>query len=104
MKITVTGTDRVSRKLQSLADELVRTQESLLKQEARALCVALGAVTLLNVLIRSGTAVNVASLFYLTPISTAVIAWAIFGEKLTLTAAAGMLLAVSGVYLVARAK
>jgi drug/metabolite transporter (DMT)-like permease len=28
----------------------------------------------------------------------------IFGEKLTLTAAFGMLLAVSGVYLVARAK
>ncbi|MBL8420346.1 MAG: EamA family transporter, partial [Dechloromonas sp.] len=51
-----------------------------------------------------GSAVNVASLFYLTPISTAVIAWAVFGEKLTLTATAGMLLAVSGVYLVARTK
>jgi drug/metabolite transporter (DMT)-like permease len=33
-----------------------------------------------------------------------VIAWAIFGEKLTSTAAIGMLLAVSGVYLVARTK
>jgi drug/metabolite transporter (DMT)-like permease len=30
------------------------------------------------------------------------IAWAVFGEKLTLTAGFGMLLAVSGVYLVAR--
>ena len=68
------------------------------------LVLSLGAISLLNLLIRSGSAVNVASLFYLTPISTAVIAWVIFGEKLTLTAAIGMLLAVSGVYLVARAK
>ena len=68
------------------------------------LVLSLGAISLLNLLIRSGSAVNVASLFYLTPISTAVIAWVIFGEKLTLTAAVGMLLAVSGVYLVARAK
>jgi drug/metabolite transporter (DMT)-like permease len=68
------------------------------------LVLSLGAISLLNLLIRAGSAVNVASLFYLTPISTAVIAWAIFGEKLTSTAAIGMLLAVSGVYLVARTK
>ena len=68
------------------------------------LVLSLGAISLLNLLIRSGSAVNVASLFYLTPLSTALIAWAVFGEKLTLTAAAGMLLAVSGVYLVARGK
>ncbi len=68
------------------------------------LVLSLGALSLLNLLIRGGSAVNVASLFYLTPISTAVIAWAVFGEKLTLTATAGMLLAVSGVYLVARAR
>ena len=68
------------------------------------LVLSIGAISLLNLLIRSGSAVNVASLFYLTPLSTALIAWAVFGEKLTLTAAAGMLLAVSGVYLVARAK
>ena len=66
------------------------------------LVLSIGAISLLNLLIRSGSAVNVASLFYLTPLSTALIAWFIFGEKLTLTAAAGMLLAVSGVYLVAR--
>ncbi len=68
------------------------------------LVLSIGAISLLNLLIRSGSAVNVASLFYLTPLSTALIAWVIFGEKLTLTAAFGMLLAVSGVYLVARAK
>jgi drug/metabolite transporter (DMT)-like permease len=68
------------------------------------LVLSLGAISLLNLLIRAGSAVNVASLFYLTPLSTAVIAWVIFGEKLTSTAAIGMLLAVSGVYLVARTK
>ena len=66
------------------------------------LVLSLGAISLLNLLIRSGSAVNVASLFYLTPLSTALIAWVIFGEKLTLTATVGMALAVSGVYLVAR--
>jgi drug/metabolite transporter (DMT)-like permease len=66
------------------------------------LVLSLGAISLLNLLIRGGSAVNVASLFYLTPLSTALIAWLVFGEKLTLTAAVGMLLAVSGVYLVAR--
>ena len=68
------------------------------------LVLSIGAISLLNLLIRSGSAVNVASLFYLTPLSTALIAWVFFAEKLTLTAALGMLIAVSGVYLVARAK
>ena len=62
------------------------------------------AITLLNLLIRSGSAVNVATLFYLTPPTTALIAFFIFGENLSLTAALGMVVAVSGVYVVARAK
>ncbi|NJD26255.1 MAG: DMT family transporter [Betaproteobacteria bacterium] len=66
------------------------------------LVLSLGAISLLNLLIRSGSAVNVASLFYLTPPTTALVAWAVFGEKLTSTAAIGMALAVAGVYLVAR--
>lgn len=68
------------------------------------LVLSIGAIGLLNLLIRSGSAVNVASLFYLTPPTTALIAWALFDETLSLTALAGMVLAVSGVYLVARAK
>lgn len=68
------------------------------------LVLSIGAISLLNVLIRSGSAVNVASLFYLTPLSTALIAFAVFGEKLTLTAGFGMLLAIAGVYLVVRAR
>ena len=63
------------------------------------LVLSLGAVSLLNVLMRSGSAVNVASLFYLTPPVTALIAWAMFGETLTGLALAGMGLAVLGVWL-----
>ena len=60
------------------------------------LVLSLGAVSLLNVLIRRGSAVNVASLFYLTPPTTAVIAWALFGETLTGLALVGMCLSVWG--------
>jgi drug/metabolite transporter (DMT)-like permease len=62
------------------------------------LVLSLGAVSLLNVLIRRGSAVNVASLFYLTPPTTALIAWALFDETLTGLALVGMGLAVFGVW------
>ena len=63
------------------------------------LVLSFGAISLLNVLIRSGSAVNVARLFYLTPPSTAIIAWVLFGETLSGLALAGMVLAVGGVYM-----
>jgi drug/metabolite transporter (DMT)-like permease len=63
------------------------------------LVLSVGAISLLNLLIRSGSAVNVASLFYLTPPTTALIAWAMFGEQLSSVAIAGMAIAVSGVWL-----
>jgi drug/metabolite transporter (DMT)-like permease len=63
------------------------------------LVLSLGAISLLNLLIRSGSAVNVASLFYLTPPTTTVIAWLLFDETLSSAALAGMVLAVGGVWL-----
>ena len=66
------------------------------------LVLSLGAVSLLNVLIRSGNAVNVASLFYLTPPCTALMAWALFDETLGAVALVGMALAVSGVAMARR--
>jgi drug/metabolite transporter (DMT)-like permease len=63
------------------------------------LVLSVGAVSLLNMLIRSGSAVNVASLFYLTPPVTALIAWAMFSETLTGLALVGMGLTVFGVWL-----
>lgn len=63
------------------------------------LVLSLGAVSLLNMLIRRGTAVNLASLFYLVPPGTALIAWFLFDEKLAGMALVGMAIAVGGVYL-----
>ncbi len=63
------------------------------------LVLSLGAISLLNMLIRRGSAVNLASLFYLVPPSTALIAWFLFDERLAGMALAGMALAVWGVYL-----
>lgn len=64
-----------------------------------ALVLSIGAISLLNHLIRSGTAVNVASLFYTVPAVTALMAWAIFRETLTGLSLAGMAVAVLGVWL-----
>ena len=66
------------------------------------LVLSIGAISLLNLLIRSGSAVNVASLFYLTPPTTALIAWAVFGETLSPLALGGMAVAVTGVWLARR--
>ena len=63
------------------------------------LVLSLGAVSLLNWLIRHGSAVNIASLFYLVPPTTALMAWALFDERLAGMALLGMALAVWGVYL-----
>ena len=68
------------------------------------LVLSLGAVTLLNVMIRNGSAVNVASLFYLTPAMTALIAWAVFGETLSALALIGMAIAATGVWLARQAR
>jgi drug/metabolite transporter (DMT)-like permease len=63
------------------------------------LVLSIGAISLLNYLIRHGTSVNVASLFYLVPASTVVIAWLLFGETLSVMAIIGMVLTIAGVYL-----
>lgn len=63
------------------------------------LVLSLGAISLLNLLIRRGGSVNVASLFYLVPPTTALMAWWLFDETLTGMALLGMALAVGGVYL-----
>ena len=65
-----------------------------------AVVLSLGAITLLNVLIRRGAASKVASLFYLTPGTTALIAWVVFGETLAASGIAGLVVAAVGVALV----
>lgn len=66
------------------------------------LVLSVGAISLLNHLIRSGTSVNVASLFYLVPPVTALIAWVLFDETLSTLSLVGLGIAVTGVALVRR--
>jgi len=63
------------------------------------LVLSIGAISLLNWLIRHSDAVNIASLFYLVPPCTALVAWMLFGEAFTGLALMGMALTVWGVYL-----
>ena len=67
-----------------------------------AIVLSFGAVFLLFLLIRYGAATRVVSLFYLTPPATALMAWILFGESLSLFAVVGMAVAVIGVALVVR--
>ena len=61
---------------------------------------SLGAVWLYYFMIRRAAATRVVSLFYLTPAVTALIAWAMFGERLAPLGLAGMAVCVAGVFLV----
>ena len=61
---------------------------------------SLGAMTLLWLLVRAQAATQVASLFFLVPPVTALIAWPLFGETLTLKSIIGMGLVVLGILLV----
>ncbi len=63
------------------------------------LVLSIGAISLLNYLISKSSSVNVASLFYLVPVSTYVIAWLMFDETFSLLALAGMAIVVIAVYL-----
>lgn len=66
------------------------------------LVLSLGAIGLLFTMIRHGEASRVASLFFLTPPVTAVMAWALFGETLPAVALAGLAVSAAGVALVTR--
>jgi drug/metabolite transporter (DMT)-like permease len=63
---------------------------------------SLVAITLLLVMIRRGRATEVASLMYLTPPMTALLAWLIFGERLGPLAWTGVVVAMAGVAVVRR--
>ena len=66
------------------------------------LALSIGAIFLLFALIRKSAATQVTSLLYLTPPTTAVMAWVMFREAFSIVGIVGMLLAVIGVALVTR--
>jgi drug/metabolite transporter (DMT)-like permease len=66
------------------------------------LVLSVGAIGLLFAMIRHGEASRVASLFFLTPPVTAVMAFLLFDEALSLIAIAGLAVSAAGVALVTR--
>jgi drug/metabolite transporter (DMT)-like permease len=64
------------------------------------LVLSLGGIWLFYFLIRRAAATRVTSLFYLTPPVTALMAWAMFGERLAPLALIGTAVCVAGVFLV----
>ena len=65
--------------------------------------ISIGAISLLFILIRNGAATRVTSLMYLTPPTTALMAWILFDEPITWVIVLGILLTSSAVLLVNRA-
>jgi drug/metabolite transporter (DMT)-like permease len=67
------------------------------------LVLTLGGSSLLYLLIQRGAATAVTSLLYLVPPTTALMAWALFGESITLMTIVGTAITALGVSLVVRA-
>jgi drug/metabolite transporter (DMT)-like permease len=68
-----------------------------------AVVLSIGAIGLLYVMIRRGAASKVASLFFLTPSVTAVMAFVLFGESIAWLGVVGLFVTAAGVALVMRA-
>jgi drug/metabolite transporter (DMT)-like permease len=66
------------------------------------LALSLGATSLLFILIRRGAATKVASLMYLTPGVTAIMAWILFDERISALMGAGLVVTATGVALMVR--
>jgi drug/metabolite transporter (DMT)-like permease len=66
------------------------------------LALSIGAIFLLFALIRRSDATQVTSLLYLTPPTTAIMAWLMFGEAFNALGVAGMALAIIGVIFVVK--
>ena len=78
------------------------TGELVLAMAWLVLVLSIGAIFLLMMMIRDGAMARVASFFYLVPAVTAIIAWPVFGETLSLVQIGGMALATFGVALATR--
>lgn len=61
-------------------------------------------ISVLFIMIRHGEATKVTSYMYLVPAVTAIMAWLMFGERFTVSAMLGMLIALAGVALVVKPK
>lgn len=78
------------------------TREFVLALGWLAVALSIGSIGLLYWLIRHAAATSVASLFYLVPAVTALMAYLLFGEKLDALAIAGMAMCAAAVFVVNR--
>jgi drug/metabolite transporter (DMT)-like permease len=78
------------------------TTEFVLSVIWLAVVLSIGSIGLLYWLIRRSAATSVASLFYLVPAVTAIMAYVLFGERLDQVAIAGMIACAAAVFLVNR--
>lgn len=78
------------------------TSEFVLSLVWLAVVLSIGSIGLLYWLIRRSAATSVASLFYLVPAVTALMAYVLFGERLDAVAIAGMIACAAAVFLVNR--
>ncbi|WP_025029215.1 DMT family transporter [Nitratireductor aquibiodomus] len=91
-----------------LVSLMIETQEFVLNGELvfamtwLVFVLSLGAIFLLMILIREGEVARVASLFYLVPAVTALMAWFLFNETLTPVQLVGMAITTFGVALATR--
>jgi drug/metabolite transporter (DMT)-like permease len=89
--------------LAALELEAIRWNAELLGAIAwSVLALTLGGSSLLYLLIQKGAAASVTSLMYLVPPTTALMAWILFAEPITVTTVLGTLLTALGVALVVR--
>ena len=106
---------RTANTVQLMAAALVTLPLALLESESMhwnnglagamawsVLALTLGGSSLLYLLIQRGAAASVTSLMYLVPPSTALLAWLLFSEPITVITIAGTLLTALGVSLVVR--
>lgn len=82
--------------------EIIWAPELILSLIWAVLALSIGAISLLFVMIRNGEATRVTSLMYLTPPTTAIMAWLLFNEPITWTIIFGIAITMSAVILVNR--
>jgi drug/metabolite transporter (DMT)-like permease len=88
--------------LMFLETESMRWNAELVGAMTWSVMVTLGGSSLLYLLIQRGAATSVASLMYLVPPSTALLAWLLFAEPITAITIGGTALTAFGVSLVVR--
>jgi drug/metabolite transporter (DMT)-like permease len=74
----------------------------ILSMSWQVIFVSFGAFTILQYLINTGTASRTATLFFLVPPVSVVMAWLFLNEKMTILDISGLIIATLGVYIATR--